>query len=154
MKSYLKIPKEFFTNPEYQKLSANAKLLYGLLLDRHCLSVSNNLTDDNGETVVFFTREEAGEKLNISRETCYKCFVDLKSAGLLHEKYAGVGKSRILYVKKPTCKVEKSAPVMSEKPYPNKTELNKTELNKTDLNIDSFEKLKYFCEGFPELYSV
>ncbi len=156
---YLRLPKELFTNPKYKNLSANAKLLYALLLDRHSLSKSNNLTDDNGEIVVFFTREEARETLGIGKEATFKCFADLKQVGLLREGFVGVGKVRMLYIQKPTCKVEKSAPVRSEKSDNNKTDYNNTELNKTDINkkeseIDSFyytvlKNVSYNDEGLP-----
>ena len=153
--NYIKLPKELFKNPKYQKLSANAKLLYGLLLDRRSLSKSNNLTDGKGAVVVYFKRDEAAKILGIGRESTYKIFAELTKVGLLEQENAGVGKARILYVKNPTCKVEKHAPVRSEKPHPNKTELNNTELNKTDLNnIDPFfytvlPDISYTDEGMP-----
>ncbi len=136
---YIRLPKELFENPEYKKLSANAKLLYGLLLDRRSLSKKNNLTDDDGETIVYFTRENAREMLGVGKDVIFKCFADLKKAGLLQEGFVGVGKVRILYIKNPTCKVEKCAPVRSGNADNNKTDINNTELNKTDLNnIDPF----------------
>ena len=37
--SYYRVPKILFTEPMFQKLSTDAKLLYGLFLDRMQLSI-------------------------------------------------------------------------------------------------------------------
>jgi len=94
--SYLKLPKQLFKDPKYKNLSANAKLLYALLLDRHSLSEKNNKTDEKGKTVVYFTREEARSILGIGKDSIIKCFADLKQAELLEEGFLGVGKTHPL----------------------------------------------------------
>lgn len=39
--SFYRIPKPLFTEESYQPLTMEAKVLYGLLLDRMCLSARN-----------------------------------------------------------------------------------------------------------------
>ena len=39
--SHFRIPRQLITHPRFKPLSADAKLLYGLLLDRMGLSIKN-----------------------------------------------------------------------------------------------------------------
>ena len=42
MFTFYRIPKLLFTDPELKNISTEAKVLYGLLLDRMSLSIKNN----------------------------------------------------------------------------------------------------------------
>ena len=42
---YFKIPRLLITDPKFKHVSTDAKLLYGMLLDRMGLSVKNNWMD-------------------------------------------------------------------------------------------------------------
>ena len=55
--SYYRVPKILFTEPMFQKLSTDAKLLYGLFLDRMQLSIKNGWIDENGRVFIYFTVE-------------------------------------------------------------------------------------------------
>ena len=44
--SFFRIPKALFTEKEFQSLSTDAKLLYGILLDRISLSKKNGWIDE------------------------------------------------------------------------------------------------------------
>lgn len=44
--SFFRIPKLLFTDPIFAKLSSDAKVLYGILLDRMNLSMKNNWIDE------------------------------------------------------------------------------------------------------------
>ena len=46
--SFYRIPKVLFTDSRFKGLSVEAKVLYGLLLDRMALSVRNNWLDQCG----------------------------------------------------------------------------------------------------------
>ena len=50
--AFFKMPKVLFTD-KYKSLSAEAKLLYGLMLDRMHLSAINGWCDKNGEGFIF-----------------------------------------------------------------------------------------------------
>lgn len=39
--TFYQVPKELFTNPNYEKLNSDSKLLYALLLDRLSVSMKN-----------------------------------------------------------------------------------------------------------------
>ena len=44
--SFYRLPKALFVDPRFRSISAESKILYGLLLDRMGLSVKNGWTDD------------------------------------------------------------------------------------------------------------
>ena len=52
--SFYRIPKILFTDPLFKGISVEAKVLYGLLLDRMGLSVKNNWLDGEGACVYHF----------------------------------------------------------------------------------------------------
>ena len=61
------MPKVLFTD-EYKDLSAEAKLLYGLMLDRMQLSAINGWCDKNGEVFIFYTIAETSEVLGCGHD--------------------------------------------------------------------------------------
>ena len=52
-----------FTDRRYKSVSMEAKVLYGLLLDRMNLSIRNGWLDEDGRVYIFFTLEDAIEFL-------------------------------------------------------------------------------------------
>ena len=69
--TFFKMPKVLFTE-EYKNLSAEAKLLYGLMLDRMQLSAINGWCDKNGEVFIFYTIAETSEKLGCGHDKATK----------------------------------------------------------------------------------
>ena len=57
--AFFRIPKLLITEPYFRRLSTDAKLLYGLMLDRMSLSMRNGWMDDDGHVYIYFTLEEA-----------------------------------------------------------------------------------------------
>lgn len=45
--SFYRIPKALFTEPNFRELSTDAKVLYGILLDRMSLSLKNQWLDNS-----------------------------------------------------------------------------------------------------------
>jgi hypothetical protein len=68
--SFFKMPKVLFTD-EYKDLSAEAKLLYGLMLDRMQLSAINGWCDKNGEVFIFYTIAETSEMLGCGHDKAF-----------------------------------------------------------------------------------
>ena len=61
--TFYRVPKLLFTEPVFAKLSTDAKLLYGLLLDRMQLSIRNHWIDETGKVYIYFTVESIMEAL-------------------------------------------------------------------------------------------
>ena len=56
--SFYRIPRQLITGARFKKLSTDAKLLYGLLLDRMGLSAKNGWYDEQGRVYIYYPLEE------------------------------------------------------------------------------------------------
>ena len=97
---FYKVPKVLFTDEKYKTVSTDAKMLYGLLLDRMYLSVKNGWVDKQGRVYQFFTVKQAQELLHFGHEKICKLFSELEKADLISRKRQGQGKANIIYLKK------------------------------------------------------
>ena len=98
--AFYKIPKALFTDEKYKTVSTDAKMLYGLLLDRMYLSAKNGWTDKCGRVYQFFTIKQGQELLHFGHDKIIKLFAELKNADLILRKRQGQGKANIIYLKK------------------------------------------------------
>ncbi|MCR4718979.1 MAG: replication initiator protein A [Firmicutes bacterium] len=99
--SFYRIPKQLFTDKRFCELSAEAKILYGLLLDRMSLSIRNGWIDDENRVYIYFKVSEAMEYMNICKEKAVRLFAELdseKGCGLIFRKRQGLGKPSYIYV--------------------------------------------------------
>ena len=62
--TFYRIPKQLFTNRYFRNLSTDAKVLYGLMLDRISLSVKNHWIDEQNRVYIYFSVEDTMEYLN------------------------------------------------------------------------------------------
>ncbi len=100
--TFYRIPKLLFTEPMFKGLSSEAKILYGLLLDRMSLSLKNGWLDEEGRAYIYFAIEDIAELLNCGKNKAVRSLqelVDDTGIGLIEKKRQGQGKSNILYVK-------------------------------------------------------
>ena len=100
--TFLRIPKVLFTEERFKGLSLEAKVLYGLLLDRLSLSMKNGWLDDDNRVFIHYTLENIMEDLGYSSGKCLKIMQELddkKGIGLIERKKQGLGKPDIIYVK-------------------------------------------------------
>ena len=95
--TFYRIPKALFSDPYFKKLSCEAKVLYGLLLDRMSLSVKNKWFDEQGRVYILFKVEDVSEHMRCCKQTAIKLFAELdsqKGIGLIEKKRLGLGKAR------------------------------------------------------------
>jgi len=100
--SFFRIPKLLFTDEAFKDLSSDAKVLYGILLDRMSLSMKNNWIDEENKVYIIFTIEEIAEIMSCATQKATKILQELddkKGIGLVEKKRLGLGKPNILYVK-------------------------------------------------------
>ena len=65
--SFVRVPRVLFTDKEhFGDLSNDAKLLYGLLLDRMSLSRRNNWFDEQNRVYIVFTIDEIEDMLDVT----------------------------------------------------------------------------------------
>lgn len=99
--SFYRIPRCFMTDPEYHDLSTDAKLLYGLFLDRMDLSARNGWMDDKNRVYIYFTLEEIQSAIGCSHNKAVRLLAELddKRMGLIERVRQGQGKPTRIYVK-------------------------------------------------------
>lgn len=97
--AFYRIPKLLFTDKRFFGLSTDAKLLYGLLLDRMSLSVKNGWTDSAGRVYIIFTLAEIQKALGCVEKSAVKYMKELEKIGLIEKKRQGQGKPTLIYVK-------------------------------------------------------
>ncbi len=99
---FYQLPKVFFTNPKYTKLSNDAKITWSILRDRLDLSIRNNWIDENGDIFFIYTNEKLKSILNISSPNkLSKIKKELTQANLFNQIRVGLNKPNKLYIKKP-----------------------------------------------------
>ena len=100
--SFYRVPRLLIKDARFKELSSDAKLLYGLMLDRLALSIKNGWLDEENRVYIHYTLDNIMEDLGCAREKCAKVIAELdskKGIGLIEKKRRGLGKPDIIYVK-------------------------------------------------------
>ena len=98
--SFYRVPKVLFTKEQFKPLSAEAKILYGIMLDKLDLSVKNNWGDDNGRVYIIYTIEQIMADMNCADQKATKLLDELeKKCGLIERRRQGLGKPNLIFVK-------------------------------------------------------
>ena len=98
--SFIRVPTILFTDDQYKYVSAEAKVLYGILLSRMDLSAKNGWIDDQGRVFIIFTLSEVMETMNCADNKATKLMKELEEkCGLIERKRQGLCKPDLIYVK-------------------------------------------------------
>ena len=99
--SFYRIPRQLVTGAEFRHLSTEAKLLYGMMLDRMGLSARNGWFDDFDRVYIYYTIDEIMEDLCCGHNKAVRLLAELdtKGVGLIERKKQGQGKPTMIYVK-------------------------------------------------------
>lgn len=97
--SFIRVPKLFFTESDFSELSSEAKILYGIMLDRMSLSVKNQWLDEQNRVYIILTIEEIMTLLNCKNQKAGQTLSELTAFGLVEKKRRGLGKPSLLYLK-------------------------------------------------------
>ena len=104
--AFYRVPKLLFTTDRFRNLSAEAKLLYGLFLDRMSLSQKNSWMDKDGRVYIIYTVENIMEALGCGNKKAIQLLNELENkANLILRKKQGLGKPNLIYLKKFTAGV-------------------------------------------------
>ena len=102
--SFYRIPKILFTNPVFDVLSTDAKLLYGILLDRMQLSIKNGWMDrEDGKVFIYYPIEKIMDALTCGNKKAGHLLAELddrRGIGLITRVHQGLGKPDKIYVHK------------------------------------------------------
>ena len=175
--SFYRIPKALFTDSYFKDLSSDAKILYGLMLDRMSLSIKNQWFDDKNRAYIYFSIEDIMELLNCGRNKAIKSMRELDDEtgiGLIEKRRQGFGKVNVIYVKtfmpektdekkfeEELKKFKKQTSVENEESTevyisnPNNTNLSNTEMNDNKSNpIISVDEKKFDSDNRSEDYQA
>lgn len=100
--AFYRIPKLLISDDRFRAISTDAKLLYGLMLDRMSLSIKNGWIDNEDRVYIYFPVEEVMELMNCKSEKATRLLAELdskKGIGLIKRVRQGQGKPSIIYVK-------------------------------------------------------
>ena len=97
--SFYRIPKVLFTAAHYRAVPVEAKVLYGLLLDRMALSARNSWLDEGSRVFIYFTLEDAMAMMGCGHNKAVRLFADLEQIGLIERRKQGQGRPTRIYVK-------------------------------------------------------
>lgn len=157
--SFYRIPKLLFTDNRFKELSCEAKVLYGLMLDRMDLSMKNGWVDDKNRVYIYFTLDDAQNCLRCGHDKGVKLFAELdsKGIGLIQRVKQGLGKPARIYVKnfirretevKTSEKPKSGLPQNPKSGLPENRsqefgfpEANHTDLKKTDLSETEYQSI-------------
>lgn len=144
--SFLRVPKILLQHEAYKRVSAEAKLLYSLFLDRVGISIRNGWMDEQKRVYIIFTIDEIRDCLNCGRGKAIQLLNELEeSAGLIERRRQGLCKPNLIYVKSFVRIVDESGSVnflnyqngtsgspKIELQEVRESDSNKNECNKTD----------------------
>ena len=97
--TFYRTPKVFFTDERFRGLSSDAKILYGILLDRVEMSRKNGWIDDENRVFVYMTINSIEESIGRCHQTACKLLNELEEFGLIERRKQGQGKPDRIYVK-------------------------------------------------------
>ena len=117
--SFYRIPRQLITGARFKRLSTDAKLLYGLLLDRMGLSAKNGWYDEKGRVYIYYPLEEIQQDMNCGHDKATKLLVELDSGkgfGLIERIRQGQGRPTKIYVKRFTTREIPPRPALPQAP--------------------------------------
>ena len=139
--SFYRVPRLLIKDKRFKGLSSDAKLLYGLMLDRMSLSVKNRWFDKDNRAYIYYTVEEIMNDLGCSHGTCAKIMAELdnkKGIGLIEKKRQGLGRPDIIYVKNFVTACA-SDPIQDDEKKPDNTDVS-TEVQNLDFRTSRSPK--------------
>lgn len=96
---FLRIPKVFFEDSDYEDLGLAEYVLYGFLHELVDYSRKKGWVDDDGRTYVLWKVSSMQKVLRCSEDKARSTLKNLIDFGLVEKKRRGQGKSDILYIK-------------------------------------------------------
>ena len=136
---FYRIPKVLFTEPHFKKLSNDARVLYGLMLDRMGLSIKNNWHDEDNRIYIYFTLEDIQEYMNCGHTKGVKITAELENISLIERVKQGQGKPTKIYIKKFFTEDSKSYQ-QKNKSYPQSYQQGSQDFPKGEMQTSANEK--------------
>ena len=157
---YYRIPKLLITDKRYNGISSDAKILYGVLLDRMSLSLKNKWIDEQNRVFIIYSIKEICEKLECSKDKAMYVMAELdnsKGIGLIEKAKRGLGLPDIIYVKNFATLENKNIVRPAKKPtipVKKKQEGNKTDAYKCQVRYGKVRKEEVVESQYQEVEDI
>ena len=116
--SYFRIPRLLVRSKKFKTLSTEAKLLYGLMLDRMGLSAKHGWYDELGRVYIYYTLDEIQTDLMCGHNKAVRLLAELDTCkdgfGLIERVKQGQGRPAKIYVKNQTSRL----PLLGSQDFP------------------------------------
>lgn len=133
--TFYRVPRLLIKDKRFKGISNDAKLLYGLMLDRMSLSMKNGWLDDENRVYIVYTLDAIMEDLGCGKDKAVKVLAELdsvKGIGLIEKIRRGQGKPDIIYVKNFVSSSEDNIEEKEGLNADKNTEVGKTEVKKSE----------------------
>lgn len=100
--SFFRLPKILIRDARFKKISSDAKILYGIMLDRMSLFRENKWMDQNNRVYIIFTLKEVMKEFECCQRKAGSLMAELDSKsgiGLIERKRQGLGRPDLIYLK-------------------------------------------------------
>ena len=104
----VEIPYLMFIDDAFDTLSIEAKVVYGMLLNRIKLADRNGWRDEEGRLYVIYPLEQMNKDIRLSTRTISAALKQLEEIGIIDIVIRGQGRPNIYYVKNFIYKDEES----------------------------------------------
>ena len=157
---YYRIPKLLITDKRYNGISSDAKILYGVLLDRMSLSLKNKWIDEQNRVFIIYSIKEICKKLECSKDKAMYVMAELdnsKGIGLIEKAKRGLGLPDIIYVKNFATLENKNIVRPAKKPtipVKKKQEGNKTDAYKCQVRYGKVRKEEVVESQYQEVEDI
>ncbi len=141
--SFYRIPRQLIVGPEFRHVSTDAKLLYGLMLDRMGLSARNGWYDEENRVFIYYPLDEIREALNCGNDKAVKLLAELdtgKGIGLIQRVKQGQGKPARIYVKRFTTSEKPSGEDIQPSPPSRLPKSGNPDFGKTEVKSSENQK--------------
>lgn len=154
--TFYRIPKALFTDPAFLDLSTDAKLLYGLMLDRIGLSVRSGWVDEQDHVYIYYTQGEIMDQLHCGHNKAIRLLKELdQDIGLIRRRRQGLGKPDRIYVMNFTTSAdnqisEKRTPDYSDAGNKHDSRIPKEEIQNSPNGTSALQISENGTSGYPE----
>lgn len=97
--NFFRLPKKLVRDKAFSNMNSDAKILYGVLLDRMTLSQKNKWLDAENRIYIIYTVNDVAEEFCCSRRKAIMLMNELADAGLIERRRQGLGRPNLIYVK-------------------------------------------------------
>lgn len=137
--NFIRIPKIMLADKRFSKLSSDAKLLYGILLDRMQLSIKNQWIDEQNRVYIIYKISEIMDDFEYSNKKAGEMLNELQKFGIIEKVRRGQGKPDLIYVKNFIQKQEDLSHLSQDT-----EEIEKNETAETQAESGNFQKCKIY----------